>query len=91
MLTRDTARAVDGFNILNQQFFAADLETEAVQKRLAERLADQVVIQLGELLQPPPARPPPRAEGMPSMAALPASCAIPAPAAWCCCLATMAG
>jgi len=46
VLTRDTARAVDDINILNEQFFAADLETEVVQKRLAERLADQVVMQL---------------------------------------------
>ncbi|HST76308.1 MAG TPA: LPS assembly lipoprotein LptE [Acetobacteraceae bacterium] len=46
VLTRDTARAVDDLNILNEQFFAADLETEVVQKRLAERLADQVVMQL---------------------------------------------
>lgn len=46
VLTRDTARAVDAINIFNEQFFASDLETEAVQKRIAERLADQVVMQL---------------------------------------------
>jgi LPS-assembly lipoprotein len=46
VLTRDTARAVDGVNIFNEQFFASDLETEAVQKRIAERLADQMVLQL---------------------------------------------
>lgn len=46
VLTRDIARAVDGVNIFNEQFFASDLETEAVQKRIAERLADQMVMQL---------------------------------------------
>jgi LPS-assembly lipoprotein len=46
VLTRDVARAVDAVNVFNEQFFASDLETEAVQKRIAERLADQVVMQL---------------------------------------------
>ena len=45
-LTSGSARAVDGVNILNQQFFAADLETETVQRRLAEQIADQITIQL---------------------------------------------
>jgi LPS-assembly lipoprotein len=45
-LTSGSARAVDGVNILNQQFFAADLETEVVQRRLAEQIADQITIQL---------------------------------------------
>lgn len=47
VLTRDTVRAVDDLNVFNEQFFAADLETETVQRRLAERLADQIVLQLG--------------------------------------------
>ena len=33
-------------NIFDTQYFAADLETEAVQRRLAEALADQITIQL---------------------------------------------
>jgi LPS-assembly lipoprotein len=45
-LTGGLARAVDGVNILNQQFFAADLENEAVQRRLAEQIADQITLQL---------------------------------------------
>lgn len=40
------AKAVDGMNILDSQYFALDLENEAVQKRMAEALADQITIQL---------------------------------------------
>jgi len=45
-LANGSARAVDGLNIFDQQFFAADLENEAVQRRLAELVADQITIQL---------------------------------------------
>jgi LPS-assembly lipoprotein len=45
-LTSGYARAVDAFNIFDEQYFAADLENEAVQRRLAEALADQITIQL---------------------------------------------
>lgn len=40
------AKAVDAMNILDTQYFALDLENEAVQKRIAESLADQITIQL---------------------------------------------
>jgi LPS-assembly lipoprotein len=46
LLTNDRVRAVDGVNILNQQYFALDQENEFAQKRLAETLADQIVLQL---------------------------------------------
>ncbi len=45
-LTHDRARAVDDVNILNQQYFASDLENETAQRRLADTLADQIVMQL---------------------------------------------
>jgi LPS-assembly lipoprotein len=45
-VTAGSARAIDGYNILNQQFFAADLENEAAQRRLAQQIADQIAIQL---------------------------------------------
>jgi LPS-assembly lipoprotein len=45
-LSSGSARAVDAINILDTQYFAADLENEAVQKRLAEALADQITLQL---------------------------------------------
>ena len=41
-LTSGSAKAVDAINIFDAQYFAADLENEAVQRRLAEALADQI-------------------------------------------------
>ncbi len=40
------ARSVDSENVIENQLFAADLETEAAQKRLAGSVADQVTVQL---------------------------------------------
>jgi hypothetical protein len=37
---------VDAVNLLDQQYFAVDLENEAIQRRLANALAQQVVNQL---------------------------------------------
>lgn len=45
-VTSGTARAMDAFNVLDQQYFAADLDNEQVQKRLASDLADQIAMQL---------------------------------------------
>lgn len=45
-LTSGSARSIDGFNIIDSQYFAADLENEAVQKRIAETLATQITNQL---------------------------------------------
>ena len=45
-LSTGYAKAVDALNIFDGQYFAADLENEAVTKRLAEALADQITIQL---------------------------------------------
>lgn len=36
-------RIVDGYNILNQQYFAADLESEAAVRRIMESMADLIV------------------------------------------------
>ncbi len=41
-----SARKVDGFDIIDQEFFAADLERETVVRRIAEGLADQISLQL---------------------------------------------
>ena len=38
-----TVRTLDGYNILDEQFFYTDLSEEAAQRRLAENLADQIV------------------------------------------------
>ena len=46
-LTVGTARVLDGYNILNQQYFAASLENDAAQERIAQSLADQITLKLG--------------------------------------------
>jgi LPS-assembly lipoprotein len=45
-LTSGSGSLVDGLNLLDQQYFAADLENEVIQKRLANALAEQVATQL---------------------------------------------
>jgi LPS-assembly lipoprotein len=40
------AKAVDGFDLIDEQVFAADLSNEAIQERLAKALADQITLQL---------------------------------------------
>jgi LPS-assembly lipoprotein len=45
-LTSGSARALDGVNIFDSQYFAADLEVEAQQKRIAENVATQIATQL---------------------------------------------
>ena len=45
-LTSGYARAVDALNVFDTQYFASDLEYEAVTRRLAEAVADQITLQL---------------------------------------------
>lgn len=45
-LNSGVARSVDGFDIIDQQPFAADMEREASQRRLTENVADQITLQL---------------------------------------------
>ncbi len=45
-LTSGSARYIDGVNVFDAQYFAADLETEAVQQRIAEQIAQQITTQL---------------------------------------------
>lgn len=45
-LLTGSARKVDGFDQINQEFFAADLERDAIVRRLTEGLADQISLQL---------------------------------------------
>lgn len=45
-ITSGSARAFDAMNVLDQQYFAADLETEAAQRRLASAVADQIAMEL---------------------------------------------
>ncbi len=41
-----SAREVDAFNVINQQFFAAALTSNAVQRRMVDALAEQITTQL---------------------------------------------
>ena len=43
-LTGGTVRSVDGYNIIDEQFFYQDLEEDAAEHRLAQALADQIVL-----------------------------------------------
>jgi len=45
-VTAGNARAVDGLNTFDQQYFAQDIETETVNRRIAEDIADQITAQL---------------------------------------------
>ncbi|MGC1411892.1 MAG: LPS assembly lipoprotein LptE [Acetobacteraceae bacterium] len=45
-LTSGSARAIDAVNVFDTQIFAADQETEAVTRRVAAALADQITLQL---------------------------------------------
>ena len=46
VLTTGSARSVDGLNVFINQYFAADLETETVQKRIADDVSQQITNQL---------------------------------------------
>jgi LPS-assembly lipoprotein len=41
-ITGGTVRSLDGYNIVNEQFFYSDLSQEAANRRVAEALADQI-------------------------------------------------
>ncbi len=45
-LLSGTARSLDGLNAIGQEFFSQDLEREAITRRIAEALADQIALQL---------------------------------------------
>jgi LPS-assembly lipoprotein len=46
VLTTGSARAIDGVNVFDSQYFAADLETEAKQQSIADKIAAQITTQL---------------------------------------------
>ena len=46
LVTSGVARAVDGININDQEYFAADLETSAAYRRLADEVATQITLDL---------------------------------------------
>jgi LPS-assembly lipoprotein len=54
-LTTGTARISDGYNVFDQQYFAQDIETDTVERRMFENLADQITQQLGAWFDKHPA------------------------------------
>ncbi len=46
LVANGTARALDGVNIIDQQYFAADLEGEASQRRITDTVADEITLQV---------------------------------------------
>jgi LPS-assembly lipoprotein len=45
-LASGTARALDGYNILDEQLFASDMESDVVYGRIADAIAEQITLQL---------------------------------------------
>jgi hypothetical protein len=45
-LTAGYAKTVDAYNIIGTQYFGADQENEALTRRIASALADQITLQL---------------------------------------------
>lgn len=45
-ITNGSARALDGFNVLDQQYFASDMDNEVLAGQLASNIADQITMQL---------------------------------------------
>jgi LPS-assembly lipoprotein len=45
-LASGQARVVDGYNVIDQQYFASDLDSEAVQRRMIDALAEQITLQI---------------------------------------------
>lgn len=54
-LTSGTSREVDGYNVIDQQYFASDLTNEAVQRRMAEAIADQITLRVAAYFRRHPA------------------------------------
>ncbi len=55
VLTSGSVRSLDGVNILDQQYFEADLAGETVTRRLARNLADLITVQVAAYFARTPA------------------------------------
>ncbi len=54
-VTTGTAHATGGLNTFDQQYFAQDIETETVYRRIIESLSDQITLQLATYFDKHPA------------------------------------
>lgn len=57
LVTSGTVRAFDNANVINNQYFAADLETDTVLRRLANQVADGLTQQLAVHFREQPGTP----------------------------------
>ena len=55
IITSGLARSLDGVNVLDQQYFEADLAGETATRRIAEAIADQITLQLASYFTRTPA------------------------------------
>ena len=46
LVTSGVAKSLDGLDVIDQQYFAQDLENENAQRRIANNVADQITLQL---------------------------------------------
>lgn len=53
-LSTGSARAIDSFNYIANQFFAAELEYDTIQRRVADVIADQITLQLSRYFKTHP-------------------------------------
>ena len=54
-IVNGTARALDGVNVIDQQYFAADLAGEAAIRRIGEAIANQITLQIASYFTRHPA------------------------------------
>lgn len=57
VVTSGTASALDGANVINEQFFYGDLSEQAVERRIGDALADQIAQSLAGYLGQGPGHP----------------------------------
>jgi LPS-assembly lipoprotein len=55
VLSSGNAHSLDGFDVINQQFFAVDMSREAAARRIDDALADQITQQLAVYFRQHPA------------------------------------
>ena len=51
VLTSGNARAIDGLNVNDQQYFALELEQAAAVRRIADTVADQITLEVASFLR----------------------------------------
>ena len=55
LIVSGVARALDGVDVIDQQYFASDLEGETAARRISEAIADQIALQIASYFARHPA------------------------------------